>query len=45
MGVPRFVEDLRQQGYPVITLDRIPGVPIVQPTRGGIRLSGLVCVT
>jgi predicted O-methyltransferase YrrM len=42
MGVPRFVEDLRQQGYPVITIDRDFGVSIVQPTRGGIRLSGLV---
>lgn len=40
MGVPRFVEDLRAQGYPVITLERDYGVSMVQPTRGGVVLRG-----
>lgn len=38
MGVPRFVEELRGEGYPVITLDRDFGVSIVQPVRLGILL-------
>jgi hypothetical protein len=38
MGVPRFVEELRQQGFPVVTIDRDCGVSIVQPTRGGVSL-------
>lgn len=38
MGVPRFVDELRQQGYPVITLDRDFGVSLVQPTLGGAPL-------
>jgi predicted O-methyltransferase YrrM len=41
MGVPRFVEELRGQGYPVITLPQNFGVSLVQPTRGGVPLSGL----
>lgn len=40
MGVPRFVEELRRQGYPVITIDKNYGVSIVQPVKGGIILSG-----
>jgi predicted O-methyltransferase YrrM len=39
MGVPKFVEDLRQQGYPVITINKNCGVSLVQPTRAGIALS------
>jgi predicted O-methyltransferase YrrM len=38
MGVPAFIEDLRMQGYPVITLDMDFGVSMVQPTRGGVAL-------
>jgi predicted O-methyltransferase YrrM len=38
MGVPRFVEELRKQGYPVLTIDRDCGLSIVQPTKGGIAL-------
>jgi hypothetical protein len=38
MGVPRFVEELRSGGYPVITLDRDFGVSLVQPVRSGISL-------
>lgn len=38
MGVPRFVEELRQQGFPVLTLERDFGVSIVQPARGGVAL-------
>jgi predicted O-methyltransferase YrrM len=38
MGVPRFVDELRRQGYPVITLERDCGLSIVQPTIGGISL-------
>lgn len=40
MGVPRFVEELRTQGYPVTTFERDFGVSIVQPTRGGVPLAG-----
>jgi predicted O-methyltransferase YrrM len=39
MGVPRFVEDLRQEGYPVLTIDKDYGVSLVQPTKGGNSLS------
>lgn len=35
MGVPRFVDELRRDGYPVVTLDRDFGVSVVQPVRGG----------
>ena len=38
MGVPRFVDELREQGYPIITLDRDFGVSLVQPTLGGTPL-------
>jgi predicted O-methyltransferase YrrM len=41
MGVPRFVEQLRQQGYPVLTIDKDYGVSLVQPTLGGNRLGGV----
>ena len=39
MGVPRFVEDLRAGGYPVITIDRDFGVSLVQPFRHGVPLA------
>ncbi|MBX3749527.1 MAG: class I SAM-dependent methyltransferase [Opitutaceae bacterium] len=35
MGVPRFVDDLRRQGFPVITLDRDCGLSLVQAPAGG----------
>jgi hypothetical protein len=38
LGVPRFVEELRRHGYPVITTDRDCGISIVQANRGGISL-------
>jgi len=38
MGVPRFVEELRAQGYPVITSERDFGVSLIQPVRSGIAL-------
>ena len=38
MGVPRFVEELRAAGYPVITLDHDFGVSLVQPRIGGVKL-------
>ena len=38
MGVPKFVDELRQQGYPVVTSPRNCGVSIVQPVVGGLRL-------
>ena len=38
MGVPRFVEELRAAGYPVITIDQNFGVSLVQPHIGGVRL-------
>jgi predicted O-methyltransferase YrrM len=40
MGVPRFVDELRQAGYPVITLAEHFGISIVQPRIGGVALSG-----
>jgi predicted O-methyltransferase YrrM len=39
MGVPRFVNDLRLQGYPVLTVDKDFGVSLVQATKGGVPLS------
>jgi predicted O-methyltransferase YrrM len=39
VGVPRFVEELRLEGYPVITLNRDYGVSLVQATRRGVDLS------
>jgi predicted O-methyltransferase YrrM len=39
MGVPRFVEDLRAKGYPVLTIDRDFGVSIVQPRLAGVPLA------
>lgn len=38
MGVPRFVEELRAGGYPVLTIDQDFGVSLVQPHRGGVKL-------
>lgn len=38
MGVPRFVEELRRDGYQVLTIDRDCGVSIVQPSKGGQQL-------
>jgi predicted O-methyltransferase YrrM len=38
MGVPRFVDELRQQGYPVLTLARDYGVSMVQLPKAGIAL-------
>lgn len=35
MGVPRFLEELRQAGYPVITIDRDYGLSLVQNCVGG----------
>jgi predicted O-methyltransferase YrrM len=35
MGVPHFVDELRQRGYQVLTIDRDYGVSLVQPTVGG----------
>ncbi len=39
MGVPRFVDELRRSGYPVLTIDRDCGISIVQPQRGGVSLT------
>jgi predicted O-methyltransferase YrrM len=38
MGVPRFVDELRDAGYPVITIDQNFGVTLVQPRIGGVKL-------
>ena len=38
MGVPRFVDELRAAGYPVITIDQDFGVSLVQPKIGGVKL-------
>jgi predicted O-methyltransferase YrrM len=39
MGVPRFVEELRLRGYPVLTVDRDYGVSLVQPRLHGQPLA------
>jgi predicted O-methyltransferase YrrM len=39
MGVPVFVDELRQRGYPVITFDRHHGISLVQPVAGGVKLT------
>jgi predicted O-methyltransferase YrrM len=39
MGVPRFVDQLRKDGFPVITLDRDYGTSLVQPHRNGVPLT------
>jgi predicted O-methyltransferase YrrM len=39
MGVPRFVDDLRKQGYQVLTVNKDYGVSLVQPTKGGVPLA------
>ena len=38
MDVPRFLDELREAGYPVITIDQDYGVSLVQATRGGHKL-------
>ena len=40
MGVPRFVDDLRRRGFPVITFDQHYGISAVQPVIGGVPLTG-----
>ena len=40
MGVPRFVEELRNAGYPVVTLLQNHGLSLVQPVKGGMPLYG-----
>ena len=37
---PGCLEELRLQGYPVVTIDRDWGLSIVQACRGGEKLSG-----
>ena len=41
MGVPRFVDELREHGYQVLTINRDYGFSLVQPVVGGqpLRLS------
>ena len=39
MGVPRFLEELRAEGYPLVTLDRDYGLTLVQARRGGQPLA------
>ena len=39
MGVARLVEELRTEGYPVLTINQDFGVSILQTTKGGISLS------
>ncbi|MGA3006274.1 MAG: class I SAM-dependent methyltransferase [Opitutaceae bacterium] len=35
MGVPRLLDELRRDGYPVVTLDRDYGLSLVQTRKGG----------
>jgi predicted O-methyltransferase YrrM len=39
MGVPRFVEELRREGYPIITFPKDCGTSLVQARIGGVPLS------
>jgi predicted O-methyltransferase YrrM len=39
MGVPRLVDELRKEGYPVITINRDFGVSLVQGAKAGVPLS------
>jgi len=41
LGVARLVEELRTEGYPVITINQDFGVSILQASKGGIPLSNL----
>ncbi len=45
MGVPRFVDELRAKGYPVLTIDKDYGVSVVQGVRGGVPLRSQASVT
>jgi predicted O-methyltransferase YrrM len=38
LGVPQLLDELRAEGYPVLTLDRDFGVSLVQVSKGGIPL-------
>jgi predicted O-methyltransferase YrrM len=38
MGVPRFVDELRRAGYPVLTFENHFGVSVVQPVKSGVVL-------
>lgn len=38
MGVPRFVDELRQQGFPTLTIDKDFGISIVQAVPNGNSL-------
>ena len=38
MGVPRFVDELRADGYPVVTFEHFCGISIVQPHKNGVPL-------
>lgn len=38
MGVPAFLESLRQEGYPLVTIDADWGLTLVQATRGSRSL-------
>lgn len=39
VGVPRFLEELRHSGYPVVTIDNDWGLTLVQACRGGNPLA------
>jgi len=39
MGVPRFVDELRKEGYPVISINRDFGVSLVQGVKSGVPLT------
>ena len=38
MGVPKFLEELRCSGYPMLTLNKDFGITAVQPQRHGLKL-------
>lgn len=38
LGVHKFLDELRHQGYPIVTIDQYCGLSIVQPVIGGMPL-------
>ncbi len=38
IGVPRFMEDLRRQGFHLVTADAFPGLTLLNPGAGGLSL-------
>jgi predicted O-methyltransferase YrrM len=44
MGVPRFVDELRSSGFPVVSIDQYCGISLVQPRINGVSLMNVNAV-